>query len=116
MVVPFQWNYTPAALLIHLTDGGVNFVFKLNGKEVCNSQAFYSAEGVSYGADSKTGWRTIERMEECPMAMKVVKGDKISLEANYDLDLHPPRKQHGGSMAEGMALFAGFFAVENIGK
>jgi hypothetical protein len=86
---------------------------KLNGKEVCNSHAIYTTEDTAFSADSSTKWRTIEKMEECPMAIKVTKGDKISLEANYDLDAHPARKQHGGTMAEGMALFAGYFALAN---
>jgi hypothetical protein len=55
-------------------------------------------------------------MEECQGPIKLIKGDKISLEAYYDLDLHPPRKQHGGSMAEDMALLAGSFAMTNDGK
>jgi hypothetical protein len=37
-------------------------------------------------------------MQYCTSPIKVKKGDTMTLEANYDLDLHPPRMQHGGGM------------------
>jgi hypothetical protein len=89
----------------HLHDGGTNLTAKINGKEVCASKAIYTAEGV------------ISDMEYCSPTppIKVKKGDTIKLQANYDLDLHPPRKQvdHSG-MAEQMALMAIYFTGPDI--
>jgi hypothetical protein len=56
---------------------------------------------------------TISEMGYCFGPIKVAKGDVMELQANYDLDLHPPRMQHGGGMAEEMALMSIFFAAEN---
>jgi hypothetical protein len=41
---------------------------------------------------------TIAAMQYCTSPTKVKKGDTMELSANYDLDLHPPRMQHGGGM------------------
>jgi len=94
----------------HLHDGGVNLIMKLNGKEICNSNAEYG--GVeSTLKDGDKEWNTINHMTYCEGPVKVVKGDKLLLEANYDLESHPPRMQHTGGMAEEMALIGASFAV-----
>jgi hypothetical protein len=73
----------------HLHDGGSNIVMKLNGKEICNSKALYGGPGhTAAGPDGKV-WETINEMTNCHYATKVNKGDKISVEAYYDLDKHP---------------------------
>jgi hypothetical protein len=88
----------------------LNLLFSINGKQVCNSRAIYG------GAVTKNTWQTIDHMEECPYRIKLAKGDKISLEAYYDLDAHPARKHQDGGMAEEMALLAGSFAIIEDGK
>jgi hypothetical protein len=96
----------------HMHDGGVNFKFNLNGEEVCDSRAQYNAAAVGGaggmggmggghahgGAESKPvapkdgGGMTggmLSDMGACSKYTDVKKGDKISMEAFYDLDLHP---------------------------
>jgi hypothetical protein len=88
-----------------LIDGGFDLVAKVNNKTICDSHAIYG--GVSTNSGDKG---TISAMEYCFGPTKVVKGDIVTLEANYDLIEHPPRMQHGGGMAEEMALMSIFFA------
>jgi hypothetical protein len=72
-----------------ITDGGVNIVVKVNDKEVCDSKALYGGEGhTSTTAEGKV-WQTIRETTECGKGTKVKKGDKIFMQGNYDLDLHP---------------------------
>jgi hypothetical protein len=58
----------------------------------------------------------IKDMEYCSPdpPIKVTKGDKIKLQANYDLTMHPARKTHHGGMAEQMALMAIYFTGPNV--
>jgi hypothetical protein len=64
-------------------------LMKLNGKEVCNSRAMYGGPGHTTAAPDGTTWETINEMTNCHYSTKVVKGDKISVEASYDLVKHP---------------------------
>ena len=57
----------------------------LNGKVICDSKAIYG--GISTNAGDQG---TISAMQYCTNPTKVKKGDVITLEANYDLELHPP--------------------------
>lgn len=91
-------------------DGGVDVTMKLNGKEICDSKAEYGG-AASTLKDGDKVWKTINQMTYCDGPVKMVKGDKLLLEAKYDLDEHAPRIQHNGGMAEEMALFAAYFAV-----
>jgi hypothetical protein len=61
-------------------------------------------------ADGQT-WETISNMAECYEPIKVVKGDSILLEANYDLERHPARKHNNGGMAEEMGIMSFSFAA-----
>ena len=73
----------------HMHDGGSNVETKVNGKTVCNSRALYGGDGkVGKTSDGKN-WETIGDMVTCPDGVVVKKGDKISLNANYDLIAHP---------------------------
>lgn len=68
----------------------MNVVLKVNDKVVCDSKAIYGGEGhTSTGADGKV-WETIRETLTCDVPFHVVKGDKVFMQANYDLDLHPP--------------------------
>ena len=55
----------------------------VNGKLVCESKAQYA--GKANGAK----WDTIKEMSQCNEATPVKKGDKLTIEAIYDLDAHP---------------------------
>jgi Stress up-regulated Nod 19 len=65
-------------------DGGDDVKLFINGKIICDSVA-------KYGGASKTSgdWETIGSMSTCPRAIKVKKGDILTLKAFYDLEKHP---------------------------
>jgi hypothetical protein len=64
-------------------------VVTINGKEVCNSKVVYGGEGhITKGSDGKERG-TINTTTECQKAIKVSKGDRLNVVANYDLDQHP---------------------------
>jgi hypothetical protein len=60
-------------------------VASINGKEMCQSKAEYGGISTNSGTQG-----TISRMGYCTNVTRVEKGDTISMEARYDLDLHPP--------------------------
>jgi hypothetical protein len=72
-----------------LLDGGVNIAVKINGKEICNSRAIYG--GATRSTKDATGkiQETLSGQTDCPDMLKVKKGDKFAVSANYDLELHP---------------------------
>jgi hypothetical protein len=49
----------------------------------CESKAAYA--GKANGA----AWDTIKEMSLCPESLPIKKGDKLTVEALYDLDAHP---------------------------
>jgi hypothetical protein len=62
---------------------------KINDKLVCESVAHYGGPGhTAVGVDGKE-WTTIAETSTCPQAIKVVKGDKLMLEAHFDFEAHP---------------------------
>jgi len=89
-------------------DGGLNMVLKLNGETICDSKAIYNAGAVGThqggGHDGGMGGM-LSDTSGCLKSIAVKKGDKIEMEANYDMELHPGREHPGGGMAEAMALF-----------
>jgi hypothetical protein len=73
----------------HLHDGGESMVLYINDKRVCESKAVYGGPGaVRTGKDGRI-WETISDMSECLKPVSVKRGDKLEIEANYDLDRHP---------------------------
>jgi hypothetical protein len=66
-------------------------VFKVNGEVVCNSEAQYNAAKVGLEAGSHGGEMggMISNMSDCVKGMGVKKGDKIDIEAYYDMEKHP---------------------------
>jgi hypothetical protein len=73
----------------HLHDGGEDLYMKVNGKEVCHSKALYGGPAhTTVGPDGKI-WETIREMTNCHYVTKVKKGDKVMVEATYDLEKHP---------------------------
>jgi hypothetical protein len=73
-----------------MVDGGVNMVFRLNGQEVCNSRAEYKASNVGGGhSDMHTDDGMISGMSGCSKPIDVKKGDKVAMEAFYDMEKHP---------------------------
>jgi hypothetical protein len=73
----------------HMHDGGSNIEARVNGKTACDSRALYGGPGHVGRTASGKQWETIRDMETCPEGVVVRKGDKITLNANYDLDAHP---------------------------
>jgi hypothetical protein len=72
----------------HMHDGGVNAILKVNDVEMCNSRALYGGEGHTTTLGSKT-WETIRETTPCTSTIRVQKGDRIYMQANYDVELHP---------------------------
>jgi hypothetical protein len=63
---------------------------QINGKEVCRSEAEYGGEDATLAiAGQSEEWKTIRHMTECEGPIPVKKGDKITLEARYDMEEHP---------------------------
>jgi hypothetical protein len=73
--------------LLTSVDGGVDLAVRVNGQVPCRSTAVY---GVNEVVGTESGnWTTIKEMTYCTTPIKVVKGDAVVVEANYDFDLHP---------------------------
>jgi hypothetical protein len=80
-------------------DGSINMAFSINGKQICDSRTEYNAAAVtgSGPASAQPAGHGHEGMNEAMMGGISIcldgtdykKGDKLSIEANYDLDLHP---------------------------
>jgi len=96
----------------HLHDGGIDISIKINGREQCVSKAEYGGVGATRRGPTNEVWTTIRTMTYCPGPVRVKKGDKVSLEAHYDISLHPARLQRTGMMAEQMSLVTFFVAME----
>jgi hypothetical protein len=74
-------------------------MFKLNGKQVCDSRAAYNAagvdahsqmEGMGHGTEGGgMGGGMLSDMSTCFTGLDVKKGDMIDMEAYYDTELHP---------------------------
>lgn len=92
----------------HLHDGGLNMTFYVNGKEACTSNAVYGTSG-SATIDGGEKWETIGAYTPCLEPIAIKKGDKLTMEAWYDLRTHRLRPQstdHSeGAEAMAMALF-----------
>jgi hypothetical protein len=69
-------------------DGAIDIKFFRNGQLVCTSEAVY---GGDHGTDkSNTGekWETISSYTNCHDPVKIKKGDKLTMTADYDLTKH----------------------------
>jgi hypothetical protein len=62
----------------------------INGKEVCNSKAIYGGPGHESKTPAGAVWKTLASTTACEQPIKVRKGDKLKIKANYDLEAHPP--------------------------
>jgi hypothetical protein len=71
-------------------------VFRLNGDEICNSKAEYQAAAVGSSASGhghpagRSDDGMLSGMTTCTKPVSVKKGDKMSVEAFYDVEKHPP--------------------------
>jgi len=93
-------------------DGGLALEAKVNGKEVCSSKAVYGGPGHERVGEDGKKWATIAETTPCPNVIPLKKGDKLNLEARYDLDAHPLRHSARGEMSEVMALLVVSFAED----
>ena len=89
MALLVELDLTEKPLGGHLHDGGQDIVMKINGKETCVSTAEYGGPGATRKGKDGTVWMTVRDMSYCPGPLKVKRGDKLSLEARYDLEAHP---------------------------
>jgi hypothetical protein len=96
----------------HLHDGGLNVILKVNGKLACESKAIYGGEAVTATAVDGTKWQTIGRMTKCRDPIPVKRGDKLVVEANYDLVQHPPRQNAHGAMSDQVGFLFMYFATK----
>jgi hypothetical protein len=64
-------------------------VVKVNGQVVCDSKAVYGGDGRSSKDGNGKTEETLSGQTDCSPALKVKKGDKLAVLANYDLELHP---------------------------
>jgi len=98
----------------HMHDGGVNIVLKINDQEVCNSKAVYGGEGHTSKTPDGKVWETIRETSSCYTPIKVKKGDKFYMQANYDTELHPSREQGHGGMGGMKAVMDGGEGAEQM--
>jgi hypothetical protein len=73
----------------HMHDGGTGMVLKINDKVVCDSKAEYGASGTFKG-DGGAEVQALSGMKECIEPVAVKRGDRLTIEAYFDLDQHPP--------------------------
>jgi hypothetical protein len=86
---PVYQNGTIINMRGHLHDGGVSIELFINNQSICNSKAEYGGKEGSFTDDSGKVWESISKMSTCEDSIKVTKGDKISMVAYYDTELHP---------------------------
>jgi hypothetical protein len=72
----------------HLHDGGLDLAVKINGKEVCRSEALYGGPGHEGKNKNGTPWTIIRGTTMCDQPIQVHKGDKLDIAASFDMDKH----------------------------
>jgi hypothetical protein len=63
---------------------------KLNGNLVCDSQAQYGGPGHEGKSPEGKVWKTLASTTACKKPIKVSKGDKLAVTANFNLGKYPP--------------------------
>jgi hypothetical protein len=66
--------------------------------------AKYGGPGAVRTARDGHKWETISSMSSCYDPIPVKKGDKLEIEANYNVEKHPLRLSKGGEKMEQMGL------------
>ena len=84
----------------HLHDGGDSVALYVNGKKACESMAEYGGPGSVRTTKDGRKWKTISAMGSCYEPVPVKKGDKVEIEASYDLEKHPLRLSKGAKMEQ----------------
>jgi hypothetical protein len=72
----------------HVHDGGLNALVYHNGKEICDSQAFYGSQGTQRATAAGGDMEHISSMSGCELSGAVKKGDPFQLTVNYDFTNH----------------------------
>ena len=83
-----------------MDDGGDSVALYVNGKKACESTAKYGGPGSVRTTKDGRKWETISSMDSCYEPISVRKGDKIEIEASYDLEKHPLRLSKGAKMEQ----------------
>jgi len=105
---PVTKNGMIVAAMGHMHDGGKAMVLKINGKEVCSSNAVYGKGGDIAG-------EKILYMSLCGQNIPIKKGDVLTMNSIYDLKSHPlrPGAEHNSmGMADVMGMFFLTMAVD----
>ncbi len=65
-------------------------VMTVNGKKACESKIEYGGPGHEQVQPNGEVWKTIARNIGCDDPIRVHKGDKVQLHADFDFNAHPP--------------------------
>jgi len=88
----------------HMHDGGDRMILYINGKEVCTSMPIYQSNGVG----NET---VLTGMSICDDAIKVKRGDFLTMKSVYDLSKHPLPRAMSAHAAMGMSDAMGMFTM-----
>ena len=64
-------------------------VFSLNGKQICDSRTEYKAPAIGEISQAGAAKGMMSGISICMNGTEYKKGDKLTIAASYDLDLHP---------------------------
>jgi hypothetical protein len=84
----------------HMHDGGDSVNLYVNGKQACESAAQYGGPGSVRTTKDGRKWETISSVASCFEPIQVKKGDKVEIEAVYDIEKHPLRLSKGAKMEQ----------------
>jgi Stress up-regulated Nod 19 len=73
----------------HLHDGGVDMSVKINGREICRSEARYGGPGHEGKNAKGEAISIIHGATMCDEPVQVHKGDKLDIVASFDMEKHP---------------------------
>jgi len=86
----------------HEHDGGSGVSVSINGKTICSSVPTY-AKVEGKGATEETHF-TIAQFSLCNDNVKISKGDKLIVKADFDTEKHPQRQSNLGDMEHVVAI------------
>lgn len=72
-----------------LLDGGTDITIRINDQVICISKGIYGGESRSSKTQYGNLQETLSGLTDCPSLIKIKKGDRLNVAANFDLGLHP---------------------------